>query len=377
MLVSKRDVSVRGGAEGGGNGMAGSFSEVAFSDLDVHDAFFDSLKADYRGFEGWFARKAAGGETALVVTSDAGIDALLYLKDEAAEAVPLNGGELPSEPRLKIGTLKIADHVQGTRLGEGAVGLALWHWRDRGPAQVYITVYPRHTSLIGILEKFGFALAGTRPDGELAMVKDRRNLDHTDPYACFPYLTSEFTECNVLPINDYWHDKLFPYSELAGVPDDGLNIAAGNGVSKIYLASPYSRMAAEVGNPILIYRIFTGDGQKTYKSAVTSYGLVTGMTEYKHDGRKLRSLDDLNSQVRNKSVFTADEIEHWYRQQANLVVIEVLYLGYFGPGNNVNHRTLSDAGLFGQHPYNIRYTPDQFRQILELGRFDVGRAIVD
>jgi hypothetical protein len=181
----------------------------------------------------------------------------------------------------------------------------------------------------------------------------------------------------MLPINDFWHDKLFPYSELAGVADDGLNIAAGNGVSKIYLAFPYSHMAAKAGNPILIYRIFTGDGPKTYKSAITSFGMVTDVTEYKHGGRTLLSLDELNSQVRNKSVFSADEIEQWYRQKANLVVIEVLYLGYFGPGNNVNHRTLSDAGLFDQHPYGIRYTPDQFRQILKLGRFDVRRALVD
>jgi len=85
----------------------------------------------------------------------------------------------------------------------------------------------------------------------------------------------------------------------------------------------------------------------------------------------------LNSQVRNKSVFSSDEIEDWYRQKANLVAIEVLYLGYFGPGNNVNHKTLHDAGLFEDYPYSIRYTPDEFRQILQLGRFDVRRAIVD
>lgn len=357
--------------------MAGSFKEVAFADLDVRDPFFDSLRADYLGFDAWFSRKAGAGEIALAVVSEQGIDAFVYLKDEADEPISLVGAELPAEPRLKIGTLKIADHVQGTRLGEGAVGLALWNWRDRGQNQVYVTVYPRHAVLRGVLEKFGFTVAGTKEDGELVMVKDRRQLSYADAYASFPFLNPTFAECNMLPIFDTWHDKLFPYSELVGVADDGLNIAAGNGVGKIYLAFPSSQIAAQAGNPILIYRVHTGSGQKTYKSAVTSFGVVANVSEYKRGGKALRSLDELNAQVRNKSVFTAEEIESWYREKGNLVVIEVLYLGYFGPGNNVNHRTLQDAGLFDGYPYNFRYTPEEFRQVLQLGRFDVGRAIVD
>jgi len=29
-----------------------------FSEIDINDPFFDSLKSDYIGFEDWFSRKA-------------------------------------------------------------------------------------------------------------------------------------------------------------------------------------------------------------------------------------------------------------------------------------------------------------------------------
>lgn len=240
-------------------------------------------------------------------------------------------------------------------------------------------MYPKHTALVDLLVKFGFQRVGERSDGELVMVKDRTALDCSSPYLSFPFIPSGFSEANMLPVEDHWHDKLFPYSELANTYSDDLNIAAGNGVSKIYLASPYSGdIAAMEGNPILIYRIHTGTGQKTYRSAVTSFGIVTGVHWVKRAGRTGASIDELNELVRNKSVFSPEEIEGWYAGRTNLVVLEVLYLGYFGPGNNVNHRTLSEAGLWKPvHPYGARYSAEEFAQVLQLGRFDVSGAIVD
>jgi len=109
--------------------MPGSFQSTLFSDVSIDDQFFDSLKEDYDpGFTGWFARKSAGGESALIYRDELGIGAFVYLKDEN-EAIELADQTLPAESRLKIGTLKVADWAQGERLGEGAIGLALWRWQ--------------------------------------------------------------------------------------------------------------------------------------------------------------------------------------------------------------------------------------------------------
>ena len=52
--------------------MAGKFERKPFSEINLDDPFFDSLKADYPGSEAstgfveWFHRKAAEGKKALV-----------------------------------------------------------------------------------------------------------------------------------------------------------------------------------------------------------------------------------------------------------------------------------------------------------------------
>lgn len=53
--------------------MAGKFQWCKFSDVDLNDRFFDSLKNDYEEFPNWFAKKCAAGESALVFYDEQGI----------------------------------------------------------------------------------------------------------------------------------------------------------------------------------------------------------------------------------------------------------------------------------------------------------------
>ena len=68
--------------------MAGNFSLKKFSDIDLNDPFFDSLKADYpvggkvKPFEVWFPEKAQEGRTALVFDDENGLGAFVCIKDE-------------------------------------------------------------------------------------------------------------------------------------------------------------------------------------------------------------------------------------------------------------------------------------------------------
>jgi hypothetical protein len=54
---------------------------LKFSDLDLTDPFFDSLKADYKEFEEWFKKKQAAGEKAYILR-EKGLRGFLYLKTE-------------------------------------------------------------------------------------------------------------------------------------------------------------------------------------------------------------------------------------------------------------------------------------------------------
>jgi len=357
--------------------MSGSFSSARFRDVDLSDAFFDSLRDDYRRFDGWFLGNGEAGESALVYADEEGIGAFVYVKDEN-EPIQLAEGSIPALERLKIGTLKVADRIQGERLGEGAIGLALWRWRESGRRQIYVTVFEKHEALVGVLRKFGFRLAGKKDNGESVYLKDRAQLDYADAYACFPLLNPHFDAANLLAIDDTFHDELFPYSELAREFQSTFNSAAANGVTKVYIGAA-RQVATAPGHPILIYRKYTGDsGSPGFRSVITSYCVVTDVVYVKQHGRALETYDQLRNRVRNKSVFSDDRIRAQYENNDNVVLIEMVYLGYFGPGNNVNWRWLKDHGYWREtHPHQFAYTREELAAILEAGGVDIATLIVD
>lgn len=352
------------------------FEARLFSDCDINDPFFDSLKEDYPGFAGWFEKKANAKECAYVY-SDEGIQAFLYIKNVEDEEIP---GVLPKAKRMKIGTLKISEGSQGQRLGEGAIGIALWGWQQSDVDEVYVTVFEKHKKLISILESFGFLLAGKKENKECVYVKNKRKMRYDSVKLSFPYLNPSFDRGKYIPINDDFHDNLFQYSELKYVKrSDEDATAASNGLSKVFVATPFNSIDYRPGDIGLIYRIFTGERGKTYKSVVTSYCTIIKQTSIKKNGSYLKSLSEFLSVVGNKSVYSEDELVQIYRNNRNnnLIVIEMIYNGYFGSGHNVNHATLKECGLFEDHPYLIELSRDEVLEILRMGGKDVQDIIIN
>ena len=241
---------------------------------------------------------------------------------------------------MKIGTLKISEGSQGQRLGEGAVGIALWRWQQSGVDEIYVTVFEKHSKLISILDSFGFLLAGKKANGECVYVKDKKKMRYDTAKHSFPYLDPSFNRGKYIPINDDFHDKLFQFSELKNVKhSDEDASAASNGLSKVFVATPFNGIDYRTGDIGLIYRRHTGDGQKTYKSVITSYCTIVKQLPVKKNNEYVRTLDEFLSIVGNKSVYSQDELTRIYNDSGNknIIVIEMLYNGYFGAGHNVNH----------------------------------------
>ncbi|WP_019177777.1 hypothetical protein [Methanomassiliicoccus luminyensis] len=339
-----------------------------FNECDINDPFFDSLRADYHpDFNNWFEKKSESNEQAYVYL-DGGIQAFLYIKDVDDEEVP---DALPKAPRIKIGTLKISEDSRGQRIGEGAIGIALWKWQQSNLNEIYITAFKKHDRLIAILESFGFVYAGKkRATGENVYVKDKRKLQYADAKRSFPYINPDFKRGKYIPINDDFHDRLFQYSELKGVrrSDDDAT-AASNGISKVFIATPFSYIDYRPGDVALIYRRHTGDGVRRYKSAVTSFCTIMKQTPVKQNDRHVKTMSDYMSIVGNKSVYSPDELKNIYKNSyhKNIIIIEMAYNGYFGAGKNVNYDTLETGGLFNRHPYEVVLTRDDVLRVLRMG----------
>ena len=356
--------------------MPNPFQVKYFAEVNLNDPFFDSLKADYPEFELWYKGKVDKGTSAFVYTDGDNVGAFIYLKEETEEIL-LQGITLPAVPRIKIGTLKLDESIRNKRLGEGALGLCLWRWRDAGVQQIYVTVYSKQEALIRLLEKYGFSLAGYKDNNESVYIKDKSCLDISLPHNSFPFLPGSFEYGGILPINAQFHDQLFPYSELKNVQYiwSALENVAGNGVTKVYIATPASKLQYYSGEPIVIYRI--AKDNKQYRSVVSSYGRIINCVQIRTPEEPLMKYDEYRKLVGNKSIFDENSLRRLYFLNKNVYVLELVYCGFFGAGNNINYKTLKDEGLFEDYPYQIRYTTDEYKRILEMGGINVQNAFID
>lgn len=357
--------------------MAGKFHWRKFSDCNLMDGFFDTLRYDYPGFDTWYKNKSCEGKEAFVFEDDQGIGLFLYLKPEC-EAIELVDRTLSAKQRLKIGTLKIAERYQGQRIGEGAVGVALWRWQAEECDEVYMTVFQKHESLINIVERFGFECIGVKKNtGEYVFSKNRLNLNFSNAYKAFPFINGDFEKAGIIPIDDSYHDQLFPFSELKGNKLEVEEEVAGNGITKVFIGSPVLNKYF-TGEPVVIYRINRKPiNGRTYRSAVTSYALITKVDIIKKSNQELQSLDEFIRKAGNKTVFSEVELIELYQSKKNLIILEMTYNGAFGKGHNVNHSEMKSNGLwFGGHPYGYVYNKSQFIKILELGDTDVQNVLI-
>ena len=113
-----------------------SIQEKFFRDIDLNDRFFNSLKADYDGFDTWFISKS--GSKAYVSYNDSGeMDGFLYLKVED-EAITDTVPAFERKARAKLGTFKIDAH--GTKLGERFVRLVFQFAMNNNLKEIYVTM---------------------------------------------------------------------------------------------------------------------------------------------------------------------------------------------------------------------------------------------
>ena len=134
--------------------------------IPVDDPLFIGLREDYPDFDSWFARCRDSQRDCWTVEIDGQLAGLVIRKDEThAEALTSHPG-----PRiLKVCTLKMKAEYFGEKFGEQLLKKIFWFAHANAYDLIYATAFPRHRSLIGLLETFGFQVTQERARGELVM----------------------------------------------------------------------------------------------------------------------------------------------------------------------------------------------------------------
>ena len=337
---------------------------VKFEDVDLNDAFFDSLREDYEGqkFDQWFKKK--GKESAYVFEDKDGLKGFLYLKIE-----------LPSEPdylkitpvlsskkRLKIGTFKIDS--SGFRLGERFLKIIFDNASKNGVDEIYVTLFEDKRDdvirLKSLLEQWGFVRYGYKnANHELVLVKTMKEYrNELSPKLNYPLVKTK-ADIYILPIKAEYHTDLFPDKILKN-EDMHLyeeNLAHRYAIEKIYLTGAFN-IEAKPGDLILVYRM-SDKLYKNYSSVITGLAIVQEIVTTK-------DVEECVSLCKNRSIFNEPNIRALYRRCPTVVKI----LDFTTFENPVTLQKLRELKVVdatsGPRPFTA-VTKEQFDTIYKLG----------
>lgn len=316
-----------------------TLSRLLFSQIDLRDPFFDSLKSDYQEFPAWFSKKA--NDYAYVFRADSGqIDGFLYVKVENGPLTDVMP-PLPPARRLKVGTLKINPH--GTRLGERFIKKVIDHALTEGVDHAYVTVFEKHAALVSLLERYGFRRTATKttPNGtELVLVKPMHVQDG-NPLERYPTVKLGHNAAYLLSLYPVWHTRLLPdsilKSEDASIVTD---ISHTNSIHKVYLAGMRGMDEIAPGDVLLIYRTSDGAGPAHYRSVITSVCVVE---EHRHIA-SFASRDEFIRYCEPYSVFEKSELEAFWMKKKYPHVLRFTY-NYALPKRITRGKLIEDFGF--------------------------------
>ncbi len=332
-----------------------------FSEIDLSDVFFDSLKADYQEFSNWFNNKSRGGEKAFILDDD-GLQAFLYLKIEDGIVGDVNP-PLPSKKRIKIGTMKINPH--GTRLGERFIKVAFNIALQYNLDEIYVTVFEHHNTLVNLFTEFGFSKIGEKVTSngmELVLLKDF-TFNHHDISKDFPVIDTT-PDKYLLSIYPKFHSILFPDSILNNEDEEDIimDISHTNSIHKIYICRMSGVSSIKRGDNIIIYRTAPSGKSAWYHSVATTV-CVAEEVKIKSD---FSSEDEYLKYCSSYSIFNEEELKSYFRWDT-LIVIKFLYNASFS--KRINRKTLIQEVGLSEHSYwgFMELSDDEYFSIIDLG----------
>lgn len=339
----------------------GELSYDLVGSVPVADAFFDTLRADYPGFDEWLRRKA--GEPAYVARREDGeVDGFLYMKLEDGIVTDVSP-TLPAAKRLKVGTFKVTPH--GTRFGERLMKKVFDHAVEQSVDQIYVTVFPKHAKLVELFTRYGFVKVAEKVGATGSEDVMLRSLRHTsgDVTRDYPLINLAGRKF-LLSLYPQWHSRLLPDSKLhTESPDIVRDVSHTNSIHKVYLAGMQGTDSLRRGDLLLIYRTGDGKGPAHYRAVATSICTVEDV----RDIGSFISVDDLLSYCEPYSVFSEDELRDFWANRKYPTLIRFTYNAALT--KRLTRGELIEQGVIDANAYAgfAQLTDDGFQTVLSRG----------
>jgi len=340
--------------------------------LNPSDPIFDSLRLDYDGFDEWIEKCRQRHRRCWVAFDVDAIAGLVIYKDEQPDEVPPG---VVGQRILKLCTFKTGEAYRGGRLGEQLLRQSMCFAFEAQYESIYLTVYEKQTSLINLLEFYGFELVGAQENGELVYSKawDRQSdlaaAGFEELCRAYPMLPDRFSGAVVVPILPQFHDRLFPeaaarlpgiapdlFAELwhSGNPESSI---PSNSIRKTYLSNARLQRL-DPGALVAFYR--SQDDQNGVRGSLTAIGVAEDYSTNNNYESALRK-------VAKRSVYRAAEIEQMVTNWNGIKILQFLFYGYLAPP--ITLKELVRGGVLNGPPQSIvRLGADPTDKLLETVR---------
>lgn len=323
--------------------------EVDAHTLAQDDPIFASLRGDYDGFDIWWREKCVKRMRKCWVVMDQGLIAgLLVRKDEKPGDTDAS---LPGNKILKICTFKVRSESRGVKLGELLLKQVLWYAQTNKHDVVYLTTFPIQSTLISLLEYYGFRHTHSNAAGEMVYEKEllRSRLMPNPDVSLFDlarinyprFATGNGVAAYAIPIQETFHKILFPElgqrKQFDLFTDTGAQ-RPGNTIRKVYLC----RAQAKIVQPGALLFFYKGKSEAPPSQAVTTVGIFEEMSMAK-------STEELRRFAGGRSVYSDAQLRMMNATASRPVkVINFLLAAHIEPPLSLAE--LKKHKVFANHP---------------------------
>lgn len=345
--------------------------EVEANTLPQDDPIFESLRADYGGFDAWWREKCVKPmRKCWVVMDDGRIAGLVVRKDEKPDEADAS---LPGNKILKVCTFKVRPESRGVKLGELLLKQVLWYAQTNKHDVVYLTSFPAQKTLTSLLEYYGFQHTHDNTNGEMVYEKalSRSRLQPDPALSLFDlarlnyprFSTGESVAAYAIPIQEDFHKILFPElvpptPQMSLFADTGSQ-RPGNTIRKVYLC----RAPATITQPGALLFFYKGKSGGPPSQAITTVGIFEEMAFAK-------STEDLRRLAGGRSVYSDVQLRMMNATAHRPVkVINFLLAAHIEPPMLLEALTKSNV-FASRPPQSIKnLIPAQQLSVLERGSF--------
>lgn len=333
-----------------------------FSNTNLNDPFFDSLKSDYKEFSNWFHKKS--NNYAYVLYGDNSIDGFLYLKEE--NEITDISTPIYNKKILKVGTFKF--NSKGTLRGQRFIKKILDVAISNKKEMIYLTIFKKYEYLIKLFQAYGFYKIGekqTQNGIEFVYARDINSF-HGDIILDYPFIYGD-TNKYLLSIYPDFHTRLFPESKLINEsPDIVKDVSHSNSIHKIYISGAHNAMDLNRGDILVIYRTNDGRGSAYYRSVISSVCVVEEVKNI----NEFPTLDSYLKYCSKFSIFSDQELTRFYEARRYPYIIRFTY--NLALNKRINRKELIDNKIISSNTRIILepISDSQFYSIFRVSKSD-------